>query len=190
LSFYTWSIVLRVFSFSIFFALLVILSGCGKSDSPADRSSSDSSSLKSDGQIEAGETYTNEAAKMDFQLPADWILETDEQNITAFPKEGGFLVQFYILNVDNPDKAKVEALTILNREIYKLKTGEIVDSEINGLNAKLISGKSEGVRLISGIVDTPADNTSILIAAWGSSETVDKYENEVNSIIKNVTAAK
>ena len=167
-----------------------MIGGCRKSDNPANKSGSDSSASTSDGQIEGGETYTNEAAKIDFQLPAGWILETDEQNITAFPKEGGFLVQFYILNVDNLDKAKDEALTILNREISNLRTGETVDSEINGLKAKLISGNSEGVRLISGIIDAPADNISVLIAAWGSSETVSKYEKEVNSIIKSVTAAK
>ncbi|MBN8546531.1 MAG: hypothetical protein J0L60_10425 [Ignavibacteria bacterium] len=181
---------LKVFSFSILIAALVMTGGCKKSDGPANKSGSETSASNVEGQIEGGETYTNEAAKIDFQLPAGWILETDEQNITAFPKEGGFLVQFYILNVDNLDKAKDEALTIFNREIHNLKTGEIVDSDINGLKSKLIQGNSEGVRLVSGIVDAPADNISVLIAAWGSSETVNQYEKEVNSIIKSIAAAK
>ena len=169
--------------------MLVIVGGCKKSDNPANKSGSDSSVTNTEGQIEAGETYTNDAAKIDFQLPQGWILETDEESITAFPKEGGFLVQFYLLNNDDLDKATAEATKILNLEINNLKTDQIQEENINDLQSKLFNGNSDGVHLIAGVIDVPADNLSMLIAAWGANETVKKYGREVNSIIKSVKKA-
>lgn len=180
---------LKLFNLSILIASLVIVGGCKKSDNPANKSGSDSSVITTDGQIEAGETYTNDAAKVDFQLPQGWILETDEESITAFPKEGGFLVQFYLLESDDLDKTTAEALKILNLEIINLKTDQMQEENINDLKSKLFTGNSAGVHLIAGVIDVPADNLSMLIAAWGVNETVQKYEREVNSIIKSVKRA-
>ncbi len=180
---------LKLFNLSVLIVLLVIVGGCKKSDNPANKSGSDSSVTNTEGQIEAGETYTNDAAKIDFQLPQGWILETDEESITAFPKEGGFLVQFYLLNNDDLDKATAEATKILNLEINNLKTDQIQEENINDLQSKLFNGNSDGVHLIAGVIDVPADNLSMLIAAWGANETVKKYGREVNSIIKSVKKA-
>jgi predicted Zn-dependent protease len=181
---------------SKYFSLITILfvalfiAGCGKKDAPkpeAPKADSSAGSAQEPGV--AGETFTNEAAQVSVALPESWMYETADGSITAYPKEGGFVVHFNTLKVDQLDAALTEVDKMLESEVKDLKLGDAKEYDVNGMKGQFVEGTADGVLLAVGVVDTPVENTSLMIGAWGAPESVKKYEKEILWIFQNVKQA-
>ncbi|MBK8660278.1 MAG: hypothetical protein IPN18_00035 [Ignavibacteriales bacterium] len=178
----------KYFSLVAILFIALFIAGCGKKDAPktADTPKTDSTAPSASEPGVAGETFTNEAARVSVALPEGWMYETGDGSITAYPKEGGFVVHFNTLKVDELDAALTEVDKMLEADVKDLKLGEATEYDVNGMKGKFVEGTADGVLLALGVLDTPVENTSLMVGAWGAPESVKKYEKEILWIFQNV----
>ncbi|MBK7867195.1 MAG: hypothetical protein IPJ75_09500 [Ignavibacteriales bacterium] len=177
----------KYFSLVAILFVALFIAGCGKKDAskPADAPKTDTAATTSAPGV-AGETFTNEAAQVSVALPEGWMYETADGSITAYPKEGGFLVHFNTLKVDELGAALAEVDKMLSADVKDLKLGEAKAYDVNGMKGQFVEGTADGVLLAVGVLDTPVENTSLMVGAWGAPESVKKYEKEILWIFQNV----
>lgn len=177
----------RYFSLVAILVVTLFIAGCGKKETPKTETTPKAdSSATAEAPGVAGETFTNEAAQISVALPEGWMYETGDGSIIAYPKEGGFLVHFNTLKVDELDAALAEVDKMLEADVKDLKLGEATEYDVNGMKGKFVEGTADGVLLTVGVLDTPVENTSLMVGAWGAPESVNKYEKEILWIFQNV----
>ena len=171
-----------------FLAFSLFIAGCGKKDAPAENKPADTAatSEKAEDKGVAGETFTNEAAQVSVDLPAGWMYEAKDGGISAYPEGGGFYVHFQTLNVDELDAALAEADKFLASEVKDLKLGDAQDLTVNGMTAKVVEGTADGMEVSFGVVDTPVENISLFVGAWGAPDAVKKYQKEITFILQSL----
>jgi len=174
-------------SLSVLLVALFVF-GCGQKKEPTEQAKKPETEAKKDGV--SGETFTNEAAKVSVNLPAGWLYETTEGGISASPEDGSIVVHFNTLQADQLDAALDEVDKVLASEVKDLKLGEATDYDVNGMSGRFVEGTADGVLVALGVVDTPVENLSLMVGAWGSPEAVNKYEKEIMYIFKNIKPVK
>lgn len=171
-----------------FIAFSLFIAGCGKKDAPAENKPADTAAAapKSEDAAVKGETFTNEAAQVSVDLPEGWMYEAKDGGIAAFPEGGGFYVHFQTLNAGELDAALAEADKFLASEVKDLKLGDPQDLTVNGMTAKVVEGTADGMEVSFGVVDTPVENMSLFVGAWGAPDAVKKYEKEIQFILQSL----
>ncbi len=179
----------KYFSLVAILAVALLLGGCGKKDKPADKPVDSTAAPKTEKPVE-GETFTNEAAKVSVALPAGWYYTSDENSMTAHSADSLFAVNFTIIKADALDAALAEVDKALASELKNLKLGEAKDEEINGMKGRYIEGTADGLEVYLGLIDTPAEKTTMFINAYAAPEALKKYEKELDYIFKNIKPVK
>ncbi|GAB1349676.1 hypothetical protein MASR1M107_18900 [Ignavibacteriales bacterium] len=178
----------KYFSLVAILAVALLLSGCGKKDKPADKPA-DSAKTTTEKPVE-GETFTDSSAQVSVALPAGWYYTTEETTMTAHSPDSTFAVNFVILKEDELDAAMKELDKYLGSDVKNLKVGEAKDEDINGMKGKYIEGTADGLEVYLGLINTPAEKTSLFINAWAAPEALKKYSKELEYIFKNIQPLK
>ena len=178
----------KYFSLVAILAVALLLGGCKKADKPADKPA-DSAKPATEKPVE-GETFTDEAAQVSVALPAGWYYTTDEKSMTAHSADSLFAVNFVVLKEDELEAAMKELDKYLGSDVKNLKLGEAKDEDINGMKGKSIEGTADGLELYLGLINTPAEKTSLFINAWAAPEALKKYAKELEYIFKNIKPLK
>jgi len=178
----------KYFSLVAILAVALLLGGCKKADKPADKPA-DSAKPATEKPVE-GETFTDEAAQVSVALPAGWYYTTEEKGMTAHSADSLFAVNFTILKEDELDAAMKELDKYLGSDVKNLKLGEATDVDFNGMKGKSIAGTADGLELYLGLINTPAEKTSLFINAWAAPEALKKYSKELEYIAKNIKPVK
>ena len=137
----------------------------------------------------AQETFTNDAAKVSVTLPAGWHYDSSDMGMLAYPKEGGFAIHFGVLHVDDLTAALTEVDKMLSHQVSHLKLGAAKKYDVNGMHAVFVEGTADGVLIAVGVVDTPAEGSSMMVSAFGAPETVKKYAADILSIVGSMKPA-
>ncbi|MBK7868251.1 MAG: hypothetical protein IPJ75_15395 [Ignavibacteriales bacterium] len=137
----------------------------------------------------AQETFTNSEAKVSVTLPAGWVYEAEGNSIIASPAEGGFAVHFNVIGVDDLGAALAEVDKMLAAQVADLKLGEGQVVDVNGMGGIVVEGTADGILLAIGIIDTPVAGKSLMVGAWATPETLQKYAADVQSILHSISAA-
>jgi predicted Zn-dependent protease len=178
----------KYYSLIAFLAIALLLGGCKAKDKPADTPKTDSATTTkapTDKPID-GETFTDSAAQVSVNLPAGWLYESTENDITATSPDSTFAINFTKLPTKDMEVVLAEASKELRKNIKDLKLSEAKEFTVNGMKAKFVEGTGVGEEAAVGIIDVPAANTSLMLVASATTAAAKKYEKEFLYIFENI----
>lgn len=140
--------------------------------------------------LSAQETFIHEAAGIEVTLPAGWFYEIEGENMTVFTEDETLGVNFTVLKSADIDAALTEVDNMLETEFNNIQIGEAEDIDVNGLYGVWVDGTADGVELLFAVIETPKNNTNLLVMAWGIPEVIDLYASDIRLIITSIAPAK
>ncbi|MBK6679961.1 MAG: hypothetical protein IPG53_08005 [Ignavibacteriales bacterium] len=137
----------------------------------------------------AQETFTNSEAKVSVTpLPVGCMKQKVTQLLLPPLKvDLQFILMLLALTILEQHFAEVDKMLAAQVSNLQLAEGQVVD--VNGMGGIVVEGTADGILLAIGIIDTPVAGKSLMVGAWATPETLQKYAADVQSILHSISAA-
>ncbi len=134
-------------------------------------------------------TYTYQAAQVQFWYPNEWKMEEDEKVATLQSLEGALSITFSIMEADRIEEALVELESIM---LTKLTNPSMTTDpkvvQLHGMEGVMteLKGTMNGTSVQLGVFIIDSPQNVLLVLGMGQAEALKKYNEELNKIIKSI----
>jgi len=138
----------------------------------------------------AQEIFRAEDAGVQLTIPGNWYYESEDNNITFYPKDKDIIVTVSIYEADKIEKIVENLIADLSKSFTDVNLSDPADDDINGLKGWEIHGTAKnnsGVELTVdyGIYVTPKDKV-MKMRVVTTGDIFAKYKEDIETIIKGI----
>lgn len=136
-------------------------------------------------------TYTYQAAQIEFWYPNNWEISEEEKVITLQTMEGALSMTFSIMQANDLEKALIELESVVHTQLSNPTiTTEPQIVKLNQLDGVMmeISGTMNGKTVRFGVFIIDSPQNILLVLGIGQEKVLNKYNKELNKIIQSIKA--
>ncbi len=138
----------------------------------------------------AGETITNQSARVSVTVPDGWKHKANGESLTLMDKKEDTAVAFTLVETGDLSQASKRMGKYLETKVQQLTWTKEEKVEINGMKGVVLDGDGrldgKNIDLAVLILDTPNPDKDLLVLAIAEDAVLAKHIGEIRSVFRNL----
>ncbi len=96
-------------------------------------------------------------------------------------------ISFSVISAVDLETALGEVDNLIAQQFENISLGEVENIDVKGMNAVWIDGTADGLEMAFEVIDAPYEDINLLVSAWGTTEAINNYLDDIKMIFGNIT---